>query len=161
MEQIKVLSAAIKKRTGAPAAQAVVQGKGITEQTAEVYPLPGLFVVPPNGAKLLLIPLEAGKTRVAVGGVNYQVSISQEQGGTTLYSTTADGKTVKALIALSPKGLISIKNEQQSIETLLEELIDDISNLTTYGSPASHSVTAASQTKLTQLKAKLQQILEA
>lgn len=82
-----------------------------------------------------------------------------------------------ALIGLNPKpnaldmdggsaGIIAgankvrILNDAESLYTLMGDLIDAISNLTTYGSPASHTVTAASQASLSALKTRYQSLLK-
>lgn len=108
MELGKVTGTEIKRCGSAPGRQIVATVKGFTSQTAEVYNPHGLESNPPNGMKLCIFPLLGGKTRVAVGGANYQLEPDTEQGGAKLYSTDKDGKSVRASVLLKPDGSIEI-----------------------------------------------------
>jgi hypothetical protein len=55
---------------------------------------------------------------------------------------------------------VCVKNAQETVYTLLGDLIDAVSNLTTYGSPVSHTVTAASQADLSALKTRFQALFK-
>lgn len=55
---------------------------------------------------------------------------------------------------------VRINNNAEKLFTLMGDLIDAVSGLTTYGSPASHTVTAASQAQLSALKTRFESLLE-
>lgn len=66
--------------------------------------------------------------------------------------------TSMGLIAADKK--IRIKNDVETLYELVGDLIDAVSDLTTYGSPASHAVTAASKATLATIKTRFESRLE-
>jgi phage gp45-like len=142
-ELIKVDSTALSSLHGSAGKQVVVTGSGLgnTASKTEVFPMHGLFSRPPKGAKVVTIPLSGGKTRVAIGGVNYQIDIIIGEGGTIIYSTSADGKTVKAKAEFDNTGLIKISNESKSLMTILKSLINHISGMTSINCVSGSPVT--------------------
>lgn len=68
-----------------------------------------------------------------------------------------DGASI-GLIAKDKK--VRIKNNTETLYTLIGDLIDAVSGLTTYGSPSSHAVTAASKSQLSGIKTRFQSLLK-
>lgn len=66
--------------------------------------------------------------------------------------------TSVGIIAADKK--VRIKNDIETLFTLVGDLIDAVSGLTTYGSPESHTVTAASQAQLSAIKTRFETLLE-
>jgi len=66
--------------------------------------------------------------------------------------------TSVGIIAAGKK--VRIKNDIETLFSLMGDLIDAVSGLTTYGSPASHTVTAASQAQLSAIKTRFESLLE-
>ena len=66
--------------------------------------------------------------------------------------------TSMGLIAADKK--VRIKNDIETLFSLMGDLIDAVSELTTYGSPNSHSVTAASKATLSAIKTRFESLLE-
>jgi hypothetical protein len=83
-------------------------------------------------------------------------------GGTTIYSTTTDGKTIKARIDLDAAGKIKISNDAKSLKSILDSLIVHLAALTTIncvsGSPVTLSPSVIAQ--LNQDKADLALLLK-
>jgi hypothetical protein len=117
IQLIKVASAAIKTLNSAPGPAVVITGSGLggVAHEAEVYNPAGLFSRPPKGSRMLYIPL--GRYGVVIGGHNYQIAISPADGETTIYSTTADGATLKATIKLLADGTIEINGNGKRLVT--------------------------------------------
>lgn len=120
-ELVKVISTAQKKRATAPGSQYIATATGIgkTPCTAEIYNPVGIATRPGRNAKLLLIPFGGGKTRVAIGGVNYEVIVNLAEGESALYSTTAGSETIMAQVQACNDGKIKIRNVTYSLKTIL------------------------------------------
>lgn len=122
-ELVRVVQSRIAIRNAAPGQQVVVTGKGLggTSAEAEVYSPHGVFSRPPKGSKVLMLPISGGKTRVVIAGVNYQVEVEfLLSGETVIYSTDADGDTVKAKIYLDTNGNISLNGNSKRFVTYAE-----------------------------------------
>ena len=120
IELIKVASAAIKKYKSASGQAVVVTaaGAGGVALEAEVYNPAGIFSRPPKDTRGLFIPLGAGRRYgVVIGGHNYQVTITIQDGETEIYSTNADGSTVKGVILLKADGTIEINGNSKRFVT--------------------------------------------
>jgi phage gp45-like len=75
----------------------------------------------------------------------------------------ADGNIVvsaPADISIAVDGQIQFAGSGESLKLILSDLIDKIKALTTFGSPASHSVTAASQDDLDAIKTRVETLLK-
>lgn len=64
-----------------------------------------------------------------------------------------------AKIKMNATGLISIFNTAQSLKTIMDDLIDTISGLTTFGSPTNHALSPTVITQLTAIKVRLALLL--
>ena len=120
IELIKVASAAVKKWHSASGPSVTVIGEGIGGQTveAEVYNPAGVYSRPPKGSRGLFISLGRGRRYgVVIGGHNYQLDISLDDGETVIYSTDATGATLKASIALRADGTIEINGTSKYLVT--------------------------------------------
>ena len=83
---------------------------------------------------------------IAIVGLNPKTAVLP-MAGTSLGLIAADKK-------------VRIKNDIETLFTLMGDLIDAVSGLTTYGSPASHTVTASSQAALAAIKTRFESLLE-
>ena len=83
---------------------------------------------------------------IAIVGLNPKTA-PKEMAGTSLGLIAADKK-------------VRIKNDIETLFTLMGDLIDAVSGLTTYGSPESHAVTAASKAALAAIKTRFESLLE-
>ncbi len=119
-ELIQIASSAIKTWHGAPGDAVVVTGSGERGLAveAEVYAPAGFLSRPPKDARGVFIPLGGSrKYGVVISGHNYKVSISLAGGETAIFSTTADGATLKANIVLKADGTIEFNGNTKRLVT--------------------------------------------
>lgn len=118
-ELARVASSALAMLHGAPGRQVITTAKGLggVATEVEVYPSPGVFSRPPKGARVVVIPLGGGKTRVAIGAVNYNITLDITDGETAIYSTNAAGDTLKAKIYLDALGNITLNGDSKRLVT--------------------------------------------
>lgn len=83
---------------------------------------------------------------IAIVGLNPKTAVLP-MAGTSLGLIAADKK-------------VRIKNDTETLFTLVGDLIDAVSDLTTFGSPESHAVTAASKATLAAIKTRFESLLE-
>lgn len=119
-------------------AKSVGLGGGVT--TTEMYQAPGLVSRPAKGARHVLVPVGSGRRYVvSIACKNYSVDVSVGEGETEIFSTSADGKTVKAEILLSADGRVTIKNATASLKSILA---DQNSALSTFATAAGAATSA-------------------
>jgi phage gp45-like len=161
-ELAKVTSTYFSKYHGSPGSVLNIEAKGLGDSSlsAEGYQHHGFASNPPKGTRVITLPI--GRGRVTVAERNYQVSVDMGYGGTTIYSTTTDGKTIKARIDLDAAGKIKISNDAKSLKSILDSLIVHLAALTTIncvsGSPVTLSPSVIAQ--LNQDKADLALLLK-
>jgi len=118
---VKLTRAASSTKGAAPGKSVVAQAEGFPGQilTPEVYQGPGVYAIPADGTKGVYLPVGGGERYGVVVAVhNYQVEVDVGgQGGMAIYSTTADGATVKAKIVLKPDGTIEINGDSKRLVT--------------------------------------------
>ena len=125
----------------------------------ELFQQPGLASGATQSHKVIVMPISGGGYKVGIAAHNYELGLEVSAGETKLYSTDSAGSTRKALIHLKADGKIDIKNDTEGLKSVLSDLIDEIKNLQTFGSPANHTVDTASQTALTAIKTRLGTLL--
>lgn len=150
-------STSIAKKGAAPGkaivAKSVGLGGGVT--TAEMYQAPGLVSRPAKNARHVVLPVGSGRRyMLSIACHNYDVNVEVSEGETAIYSTTADGKTVKAQVILGADGKIVVKNETKSLKTILENIVTHLRDLTTTNCVVGSPVTLAPAT-ITNLSADL------
>ena len=105
----------------APGKAAIMQGEGFEGQTidTEVFQAPGVFGIPGDGVRGIRILIGNSSRYSAVVGVqNYQIEIDVGgQGGMAIYSTSADGKTVKSKVLLKPDGTVEVNGNSKRFVT--------------------------------------------
>jgi len=118
---MRLAKTALARKVNAPGDSYIAQAEGIDGDvlTPEVYGLPGVVSCAPDGTIGLFIPF-SGRRGVVVATHNYQVKIDVARGETTIYSTTADGKTVKARIDLDASGNIKLNGDTKRLVTYAE-----------------------------------------
>jgi phage gp45-like len=125
-ELVKIASAVSKVLHGAPGQAVVITGAGAGGQAveAEVFAPAGILSRPPKDARGVFIPLGGSrKYGVVLSGHNYKVAISLADGETAIFSTTANGTTLKAQILLRADGTIEINGTAKRLIT------DDLAGL--------------------------------
>jgi len=105
----------------APGKAAICQGEGFEGQTltTEVFQAPGVFGIPGDGVRGIRILIGGSSRYGAVIAVqNYQIELDVGgQGGMAIYSTTADGATVKSKVVLKPDGTIEMNGANKRFVT--------------------------------------------
>ena len=80
-----------------------------------------------------------------------------DKGEFRAYSRDSGGN-LKADLHLKKDGLAELKNEVQQLSLLISELFTEIKDLTTFGSPTLHQMSATSNAKFTTLENKFKQL---
>jgi hypothetical protein len=110
-ELVRVLKSKITQRDGYPGESVQSNVQGYHAMDSEVYGLPGVVCIPPENVRMIYVPYGNSRRGACVGGHNYQLSHEAVQGDTIIFSTTADGKTIKATIHLHADGKISVVSD--------------------------------------------------
>jgi phage gp45-like len=124
----------IDRSSSAPGDSFVIKAKGLGGGMLKLnlYQQPGLVSRPPKGTRAIAIPVGEGRREMySIATKNYEINFTISEGATTIYSTSADGKTLKARIELDNTGKIKIANETKNLKTILDGLIDHLAALTT------------------------------
>ena len=109
---------------------------GGQERETELYHPPGIASAPTPEDIAVSVPSGTGG-RIAVATQNYKLDIEVTAGKTILYSTTADGKTLKATIILDVDGNVSMNGDTKrfvthgELDTALQNFINAL-NLHTH-----------------------------
>ncbi len=137
---VKIASSKIGRKGNAPGDAVICQAEATKGDviTPELYQQPGIYSAPPGGARGIFIPLGGSRRYgVIVATHNYELDIQVAEGETTIYSTTPDGKTVKARIDLDGDGNIDLNGDSKklvtyaALNTALQALVTAIN--TTFG----------------------------
>ena len=127
----------------APGKSAVMQAEGVEGQTmsTEVYQAPGIMAIPGDGTRGVWLPI-GGSSRygVVIATQNYALNIEINAGETAIYSSTPDGKTVKALLKLKADGTVEMNGNTKrlvtwdELNTALQAMVGIINSHTHQGS---------------------------
>lgn len=162
-ELATVESTTIDKKAGAPGKAVIVKdvGLGGGTTTTEMYQQAGVVSRPAKGARHIKIPLGTGRrSMVSIACHNYNVTIEVAEGETAIYSTTADGKTLKGQIRIGNDGKIIVKNDVEDFAKLFADLIDEVSGIITTGNSVTQKVNGATKTRLSQIKTRAAKLLK-
>ncbi len=121
MGLMRLAKTALARKGNAPGDSYIAQAQGSEGDvlTPEVYTLPGIVSCAPDGTLGMFVPF-SGRRGVVVATNNYQIRIEIARGETTIYSTTPDGKTVKAQIDLDGEGNIDLNGDSKKFVTYAE-----------------------------------------
>lgn len=108
---VRTIKSKFQTRKGYPGQSVVSNVQGFRAKDVEVYGLAGVVCIPPESARMVYVPYGGTYRGVCIGGHNYLIEHQGEQGDTIIFSTTADGKTIKAKIHLHADGSISIESD--------------------------------------------------
>ncbi len=92
---------------------------GGQERETELYHPPGIASGPTPEDISISVP-SGTNGRIAVATQNYRLEIEVEAGATTVYSTSADGSTLKSTIVLDVDGNISMNGDTKAFVTHTE-----------------------------------------
>ncbi len=132
-EILRVTGSVVQAWKSAPGKSPVVTGPAIggVEIEVELFGSSGIVGRPGRGSRVIVVPVTE-KYRVGIAAHNYALSIEPGEGETTIYSTSADGQTLKATIALDADGNISLNGDTERLamhgplNTALQNLVTAI-----------------------------------
>ncbi len=121
MGLMRLVKTALARKGNALGDSYITQAQGSEGDvlTPEVYTLPGIVSCAPDGTIGMFVPF-SGRRGVFVATNNYQIRIEVLRGETTIYSTTPDGKTVKARLDLDGEGNIDLNGDSKKLVTYTE-----------------------------------------
>lgn len=109
--------------------------------------------------EIIVIPIDGGGYKIGIASNNYKINISVNPGQTKIFSTDSTGVIKQAEIILDTNGKIKMSNSTQSIKSIIDELIDELINFKTFGTPANHTTDPSTVTNLNLIKTKIGQLL--
>lgn len=133
-----------------------LQTIGDNSDDAELYHLPGVFSKPIDGTTG--VSVDVGGNNIIVSTHDYRLNKDLDKGETLIYSLDSDG-VIQGEIFIDNVGKIAIRNDSQSLKSLVDDLIDEVKALTTFGSPTFHQVSAATKANLDVIKSDFDDIL--
>lgn len=118
---VQILRSRVGRKRTAPGDAIIVQtaAAGNVVRETELYHPPGVASAPTASDQGVEIPLQAS-SRVVVATHNYHLDINVGPGQTTIYSTTPNGREVKARIALDNNGNIDLNGSDKALVTHAE-----------------------------------------
>lgn len=126
---------------------------------AQFFQTPGIVSGLTPSDEVVVTRLDGGGYRVGIASYNYNVGIEATSGQTKIYSTDITGNTKQAEIILDSNGKVKLSNSAQSIKALLDELIDELIDFKTFGTPSNHTTDPTTITNLNLIKTKIGQLL--
>lgn len=162
-ELATVDSTSIGKKGSAPGKAIIVKSVGLAGgvTTEEMYQAPGLVSRPAKDARHVRIPVGEGRRYVvSIACHNYNVNVEVGEGETAIFSTTADGKTVKGKIHIGSDGKIYAGNSDTNLAALYFELLDILSGFDTAGNSVAQVTGPATKSAITAHKTKAQKLLK-
>jgi hypothetical protein len=109
--------------------------------------------------EIVVSRLDGGGYRVGIASFNYKIGIEATSGQTKIYSTDPTGLIKQAEIILDSNGKVKLSNSTQSIKALLDDLIDELIDFKTFGTPSNHTTDPTTITNLNLIKTKIGQLL--
>ncbi len=142
MGLMRLAKTAFGRKGNAPGDSYIAQAEGAEGDvlTPEVYTLPGIVSCAPDGTLGMFVPF-SGRRGVVVATNNYQIRIEVLRGETTIYSTTPDGKTIKARVDLDGSGNIDLNGDSKRLVTH-GELNTALQNMVTWINAHMHATAA-------------------
>jgi hypothetical protein len=125
----------------------------------EFFQTPGIVSGLTSSDEIAVIQVEGGGYKIGIASNNYKINISVTPGQTKIFSTDATGLIKKAEIILDTNGKIKMSNSTQSIKAIIDELIDELIDFKTFGTPANHTTDPSTVVNLNLIKTKIGQLL--
>ena len=125
----------------------------------EFFQTPGIVSGLTSSDEIAVIPIEGGGYKIGIASFNYKISISVTPGQTKIFSTDSSGLIKKAEIILDTNGKIKMSNSTQSIKSIMDDIIDELIDFKTFGTPANHTTDPSTVVNLNLIKTKIGQLL--
>ena len=130
-----------------------------TVKEVEFFQTPGLVSGLTSSDEIVVIPIDGGGYNIGIASFNYKISISVTPGQTKIFSTDSTGLIKKAEIILDTNGKIKMSNSSQSIKAIMDDIIDELIDFKTFGTPANHTTDPSTVVNLNLIKTKIGQLL--
>ena len=139
----KITDLEYKKKGSNSGKSAIIktEAAGGQERETELWHSPGIASGPTPNDIAVSVP-SGTNGRIAVATQNYRLEVEVEAGKTTIYSTSADGETLKSTIVLDVDGNISMNGDTKrfvthaELDSALQTFINAL-NLHTHPDPVS------------------------
>ena len=125
----------------------------------EFFQTPGIISGLTSSDEIAVIPIDGGGYKIGIASFNYKISISVTPGQTKIFSTDSTGLIKKAEIILDTNGKIKMSNSTQSIKGIMDDIIDELIDFKTFGTPANHTTDPSTVVNLNLIKTKIGQLL--
>jgi len=161
MNIIKVIISTFKKfakNEGNSQIAKTIEG-GIFVSDVEFFQTPGIVSGLTPSDEIVVSRTSEGGYSIGIASFNYKVNIEAIPGQTKIYSTDPTGLIKQAEIILDVNGKIKLSNNLQSLKSILDELIDELIDFKTFGSPANHTTDPTTVVNLNLIKTKIGQVL--
>ena len=87
----------------------------------ELYNNSGVISIPGKGTKTIYVPIDpSGRYGICIACNNYNLNFTIQEGETVIYSTSADGNTIKSQIKLTVDGKIELNGSSKTLVTYSE-----------------------------------------
>lgn len=130
-----------------------------TVKEVEFFQTSGLVSGLTSSDEIVVIPIDGGGYNIGIASFNYKISISVTPGQTKIFSTDSTGLIKKAEIILDTNGKIKMSNSTQSIKSIMDDIIDELIDFKTFGTPANHTTDPSTVVNLNLIKTKIGQLL--
>lgn len=125
----------------------------------QFFQTPGIVSGLTPSDEVVVSRIDGGGYRVGIASFNYKIGIECTPGQTKIYSTDPTGNIKKAEIILDTNGKIKLSNSTQNLKSIIDDLIDELINFKTFGSPANHTTDPNTVSKLNLIKNNINGIL--
>lgn len=128
---------------------------------AQFFQTPGIVSGLTPSDEVVVSRIDGGGYRVGIASYNYKIGIDCLPGEIKIFSTDVTGENEMAIIELGNlTGLIRIANQVEDLKSVLDYLIDSISNGITVGSATTQAFDAGTKANLLLAKTRLGTILK-
>jgi phage gp45-like len=126
-----------------------------TVKDVEFFQTPGIVSGLTSSDEIAVIPIDGGGYKIGIASFNYKISISVTPGQTKIFSTDPTGLIKMAEIILDTNGKIKMSNSTQSIKSIMDDIIDELIDFKTFGTPANHTTDPSTVVNLNLIKTKI------
>lgn len=163
MNIIKVIQSTFKKfaknSNNSQIAKILQYGEDVKE--VEFYQTPGIISGLTPSDEIIVTRLDGGGYSIGIASNNTKIGIECLPGEIKIFSTDPTGQNEMAIIELGNlTGLIRIANQVEDLKSVLDFLINSISNGITVGSATTQSFDATTKANLLLAKTRLGTILK-
>jgi len=135
----------------------VAEGDDAHDYDSEVFATHGIVSRPSKATRG--VRMRIGNLGIVIAAFTYGVEPPANAGATKLYATDEDGAE-KSAVVLDSDGKISASNDSEDLAKCIDDLINEIKNITTFGSAPSHTLTPTSIANLASIASRFKSILK-